>query len=179
MQTNVRKKLCCASGIIAGLLAIISIFAAASLDSNFAWFTNYVSDLGTGSQMIIFNYGLIISGIFGIAFAFGIHEGLKSRFSWYLTLLASVSLMGVGAFPESHPWHFAISAAFFFFISLAEIFVGRKFYEKNGAVGLLSIMAGIVSLFIILMFNPFYEAIAVFIAMIWSIAIGAAILARL
>jgi hypothetical membrane protein len=179
MQKSLKQKFCISSGIIAGLLAIISIFAAASLDPNFTWFANYVSDLGIGSQMIIFNYGLIISGIFGIAFAFGIHEGLKSRFSWCLTLLASVSLIGVGAFPESHQWHFAISAAFFFFVSLAEIFVGRKFYEKNGAVGLLSIMAGIVSLFTLLIFNPFYEVIAVFIAMIWSIAIGAVILARL
>jgi hypothetical membrane protein len=86
------------------------MFISLSINSapEFSWMENALSDLGVmlGVTSVLFNYGLIISGILGFIFAtslfrvlrFEINRGLGGALIFSLACLA---LIAIGVFPRT------------------------------------------------------------------------------
>ena len=111
------------------------MFIFLSIDSapEFSWLENALSDLGVvpGVTSVLFNYGLIISGIFGFIFATSLFRVMRyfeifsadgrSRFLYNRGLggalffaLACLALIAIGVFPENVKFvHYFASVAFF------------------------------------------------------------------
>jgi hypothetical membrane protein len=69
------------SGIIAPLIAFTLILLAIAYSPNFSWAENALSDLGVqeGVTAVLFNNGLIITGVLGILFATGLFKFLQEN----------------------------------------------------------------------------------------------------
>lgn len=128
-------------GMLAPLVALISIGLAILLSPWFSFTGNYLSDLGGrpdsdrlwdthGNASIIFNFGLVIAGIFGICFGIGIKKSgmFKSRIGdlgMAFLLLAACMLVGIGLFSETTGViHTIFSYAFFILAGFAALFLG-------------------------------------------------------
>ena len=127
-----------------GLLAIIgpayalgSIALAIMLSPWFSWTNNAISDLGISDVALIFNISLIISGIMCMIFALGVLMTLKHRLGkvgMLMVFMASISLIGIGAFHENiQPWHLVFSVAFFVLLLLACMVMGYYFLKRRSS----------------------------------------------
>ena len=107
-------------GIIGPILAFILMFLSISQAPWFTWTGNALSDLGVHEESaLLFNSGLIVSGILDIVFAFGImrfyQDHRVGRDGAFFLLLAGIFLASIGVFPETTPnnIHYIVSVAFF------------------------------------------------------------------
>jgi len=107
-------------GVLSPVLAFVLIGLAISRASWFSWSENALSDLGVHDESaLLFNSGLILSGILTVIFAFGVIRfyGTKAvgRSGAFFLLLAGVFLAAIGVFPETTPnnIHYIVSVAFF------------------------------------------------------------------
>lgn len=101
-------------------MAFSCILLSITFAPDFSWTDNALSDLGVmpNPTAILFNSGLIISGILGIAFALGLFSVLKGksvgRAGTLLFLIDCLALAAIGAFSENTGhMHFYVSVAFF------------------------------------------------------------------
>jgi hypothetical membrane protein len=102
------------------LVAFAFILSAIALAQKFSWTDNALSDLGvmTWPTDIIFNTGLIISGILSIIFATGLYlsfnKNVLGRSGTTVFLFCAVALTAIGIFSENmEPIHIYASVAFF------------------------------------------------------------------
>lgn len=107
-------------GIITPMIAFACILAATALAPSFSWTDNALSDLGVmpGPTAVLFNTGLIISGILTILFATGLYLSFEKsalgRFGAMIFSLCAVALTSIGVFMENmRPMHVYASVAFF------------------------------------------------------------------
>jgi hypothetical membrane protein len=114
------------------------MFISLSINSapEFSWMENALSDLGVmlGVTSVLFNYGLIISGILGFIFAtslfrvlrFEINRGLGGALIFSLACLA---LIAIGVFPENVRYvHYFASVAFFVLLMGSLLRMGLAFW---------------------------------------------------
>ncbi len=113
-------------GIAAPIIAYACILAAIASYPPFSWTNNALSDLGVqpGITAIIFNFGLVISGLLFLAFAVNLFsllgKHMLGRIGVAALALACVSLIAIGVFNESfNPIHFYVSVAFFVFLPIS------------------------------------------------------------
>jgi hypothetical membrane protein len=108
-------QLCCIFSILCTIVFFVSIVLSISLTSNFNWTENYISNLAgflgdrpiwtaRGASSLIFNIGLILTGIFGIIFSFLIKKsrmfgGNLGRIGCSILTIDMISLSGIGVFP--------------------------------------------------------------------------------
>ena len=121
--------------IIGPAYALISIAVAIMLSPWFSWINNAISDLGVHDVAPIFNISLIVSGIMCMFFALGVFMTLKhqlGKVGMLMVFMASIALIGIGAFHENiRPWHFIFSVAFFVLLLLASLVMGYYFLKKK------------------------------------------------
>lgn len=189
-------------GIFGPLIGLIFIAFSIYYSDWFSWTENWLSDLGgipgdtsiwasRGIASVIFNIGLIISGIIGVIFASSLRKvhilnTRQGRVGTFLIILDMFTLCAVGIFPETTGYlHTLVSIIFFFLIALSLLFIGtviRRSSEK--ILGRLIIMIGIISLCSFPFFmiprpwgnNAIIELIPIISISIFTIVFGIAIL---
>jgi hypothetical membrane protein len=116
----IRFRISGACGMLTPVIAFM--FISLSIDSSpeFSWMENALSDLGVMPSVtsVLFNYGLIISGILGFIFAtslFGVlRESMRGLGGALFFALACLALIAIGVFPENVRFvHYFASVAFF------------------------------------------------------------------
>ncbi|MEM3436964.1 MAG: DUF998 domain-containing protein [Nitrososphaerales archaeon] len=139
-------------GIIAPLWALLSIGISIALSPWFSWTNNALSDLGVSSVSLIFNIGLIMSGIFASLFIISLvtinRKNLIGFIGFLMLFLSSLSLIGVGFFSESFGLvHFYFSLTFFTLLILSLIILGIHFTLDTSTrlLGVFTLLIGIVS----------------------------------
>jgi len=124
------------SGFLAPLIGYSFIFIAIANAPWFSWEKNALSDLGAhaGSD-IIFNSGLMISGILLILFSIGLFlyfEDYLSKIGASVLILDGIALFGIGLFPETTgTLHLYFSIAFFVLFPIGYIILSIAFYLKD------------------------------------------------
>ena len=150
-------------GLFSPIVGFISIAFAIYYSDWFSWTENWLSDLGgiqgetpiwaaRGISSIIFNGGLIITGIMGFVFANAIRKlrllnTRLGRIGTSLLILDMFSLCAIGIFPETTGYfHTFVSVMFFFLGAISLLVIGtslRKSSERTlgGFVTLLSVIS--------------------------------------
>lgn len=105
-------------GIATPFVAYIMIAISILTHSWFTWADNALSDLGAvgTSQAYIFNAGLIVAGILGIIFTFGLFqyaEDILGQIGSFIFLAAMVLLILIGVFPSGTFPHMYVAIGFF------------------------------------------------------------------
>lgn len=176
------------SGMIAPLIAFTLILLAIACSPNFSWTENALSDLGVqeGITAVLFNIGLIITGIIAILFATGLfkflQENLLGRIGAFVFGLDALALTAIGVFPENvKPMHFYASVTFFTLFSISMFFIGAAFLLMSRMkLGFFTFIVAIVAA--IVWAVPFGKGVAIpetlstLSASTWSIALGFKIL---
>lgn len=114
-------------GFFAPLFALVGITVAILVSPNFTWWENALSDLGHYTRTdlgdfqiisaIVFNSGLIISGLlmlyFSILFLKGLREPI-TKVGFLIFIISCMFLIAIGVFSENFsPTHFIVSVGFF------------------------------------------------------------------
>ncbi len=128
------RKLSGTCGILAPIVVFACILLSITCAPSFSWTDNALSDLGVmpNPTAILFNSGLIISGILAIVFAFGLFSVFKGksvgRAGALLFLIDCLALTAIGVFPESTgPMHLYVSVAFFALFPLSMFLITTYF----------------------------------------------------
>ncbi|MFC1940129.1 DUF998 domain-containing protein [Chloroflexota bacterium] len=136
-------------GIASQLIAFTSLLIVVASSPWFSWTEDYVSVLGIrGSTRMLFNWGLILAGVFSLIFAIGLRKrillSLLGQLGAASLVLGSIAFSGIGIFPRSIDLpHDLASIAFFVFIILALLLVGvAALIASRLGWGLLSLLAG-------------------------------------
>jgi len=170
---------------ICGVLSSIVIFLTIQLaifDSPwFRWTQHALSDLGVeGLSAFIFNNGLILAGIFSLAFSLGLSKILVNKLGAYLLGFSSLSLIGVGLFPKTiFMLHYISSAAFFLLVVLALFLIGiamkqNHLDDRMGMMAILFALFACCSPFFLNLFGGIAipEMVVVFPAFLWCMMYG-------
>ena len=147
------RKIAGLCGIASQLVGLIVLLVAAAGSPQFSWTENNISILGVeGSMTALFNWGLIITGVFSLIFAIGLGKSLiTSRLGkWGVTglVLSSMAFSAMGIFPRSL-WlpHNVASIAFFIFVIIAFLLIGiAAIISSHRTWGLLSLFAGVITI---------------------------------
>ncbi|MHC1605596.1 MAG: DUF998 domain-containing protein [Candidatus Methanofastidiosia archaeon] len=150
LDPNAKLQVAGLCGILAPIVAFISISLAIFYSPWFSWTENWLSDLGVnGRASLLFNGGLVITGILSVIFGSGLRARFASMSSGNLGsivfILGALSLCGVGIFPETRgELHFYVSVSFFVLVSLAMFFIGASMVKlSEKASGFFAIVLGI------------------------------------
>ena len=113
-----------AFGAAATLLALGGIAVAIVLDPTFSWTTDALSDLGVRDRSApVFNWGLILGGIAGVGYAFGLWRSPAgapiAAVRAAVLALAMVAMAGVGVFDLTEPLHGPAAIGFYTLITVA------------------------------------------------------------
>jgi hypothetical membrane protein len=134
LEKQYRLKISGICGILAPIVAFGCIILAITFAPHFSWTDNALSDLGVmpNPTAILFNSGLIISGILAIVFAFGLFSVFKRKsvggVGALLFLIDCLALTAIGVFPESTgPAHLYASVAFFALFPLSMFLITTYF----------------------------------------------------
>ncbi|RLI32911.1 hypothetical protein DRO56_02735 [Candidatus Bathyarchaeota archaeon] len=117
-------------GLVVPVLVFSLIFLAIHYSPWFDWRRNALSDLGVdGVAALLFNSGLIVGGLLLLPFSIGVvrvlPRGVLSLLGVVLLVLSTLSLCGIGLFPETAGRvHLYFSIAFFVLLPLSFIFMG-------------------------------------------------------
>lgn len=118
-------------GVAGAIVAYPFMFASILHSPWFNFYSNALSDLGSGLNFpynIYFNLGLIIAGVLSSIFSITllVTKELNLKVSWKLPLmLATTSLIAIGVFPEDlGTLHFLASVTFFVSLVLALLLYG-------------------------------------------------------
>jgi hypothetical membrane protein len=174
-------KITAVCGILIPIIIFTSIFFAISVAPWFEWTNNALSNLGIeGLSAFFFNNGLILGGFLIFIFSLCLIRLLKNKIGAYLLFGSSISLMGIGIFPETiFLLHYFTSAAFFILITITMLIIGLTMYFNNyyktlGAIALFFSIIAMVSPFTLSFLNGIAipEAMACFPAFIWCMLFG-------
>lgn len=135
--------------------------------------SNFLSDLGTGTSSLLFNFGLMLSGALGILFGYGLaHVFVKTaRVGAKMLIAAGVLLIGTGIFPEQYgAIHTAVSASFFLLSAVSIIIIGTGVSYKR--LRYFSFAAGLLPFAYVFTGLPIVEHIAVFGMVGWELLAG-------
>jgi hypothetical membrane protein len=135
-------------GIIGPILGFIFISCSIYYSDWFHWTENWLSDLGgipgntsiwasRGIVSIIFNIGLIISGLIGVIFANSLRNiqilnNNIGKIGVFLLILDMFTLCFIGILPETTGYlHTFVSILFFFLIALSLLIIGNVLRKQS------------------------------------------------
>lgn len=171
------------------MIAFASVLLAiAYCQPAFSFTENALSDLGVkeGPTAVLFNFGLIISGVLILVFTSGLFLHFKGKAAAVLGSLifsfAALALTAIGSFPENVvPIHYYASVAFFVPFPLSMLVFAAVFlWSAKVKMGLFTLLAGIAAIaaWIIQSAVGFGSGVAIpetiagASASIWSIVVG-------
>jgi len=181
-------KISAVCGILTPIIAFTFIFLAIASFPEFSWTNNALSDLGVqeGIAAVLFNSGLIISGILAFVFAVGLvkflSEQLLGRIGALVFAIDTLMLVAIGVFSENFGRiHYYVSVMFFalFPISILIIFA-TLLHRGKVKTGLFTLLvAAIAAVAWIIQFTIKFgsnvaipETISALSASAWSIVLG-------
>lgn len=175
-------------GVIGPVASLPLLFQAISMTTGFSWFGNWLSDLGGGvfgpSVSTIFNLSPILGGIFGLIFSLGLYKAQSKpsgRLGSLLFILASISLVAIGVFPEPFGLiHYSVSAAFFTLSPLSMFYIGASAMDSSDiSLATLSFSLGLISAIAMV---PILRATSEFVSAastsVWTIYLGIRLLSK-
>lgn len=116
------------SGVLTPFVAFTFILLAIAFYPQFSWQNNALSDLGVvlGVTSILFNTGLVLTGVLAFIFALGLFlyfkENVVGRIGTVFLALATLFLIAIGVFNENFsPTHYVVSVAFFSLLGVSLI----------------------------------------------------------
>jgi len=123
---------------------------------------------------------LILGGFFVFIFSICLIHLLKNKIGAYILLGSSISLVGIGIFPETISiLHYLTSAAFFILLTIAMLIIGITMYFSNSykKLGIIALFFSIIALVSPLTLSHLNgiaipEAMACFPAFIWFMFFG-------
>lgn len=125
-------------GIIAPIFAFACILSAVASWSQFSWANNALSDLGVqqGITAIVFNVGLVVSGLLFLVFAAGLFtlmgKQVLGKVGAFIFALSCIALIGIGVFNESFsPTHYQVSVAFFVLFPISLLVLSAAFWRSH------------------------------------------------
>ncbi len=125
-------------GILAPIIAFACTLSAIASHSQFSWLDNALSDLGIveGATAILFNLGLIISGVLTLIFSLGLFMLLRNKVLGFAgTLILAVGALAlalIGIFPESaKPMHYYASVSFFALFPISMLLICAEFLSSS------------------------------------------------
>lgn len=130
-------------GLITFFTAFVGISIAIALNPWFDLTKNALSDLGRVGReySYIFNYTLIFSSLFAIAYSFYIHRLVPNKLGCITTgiyIVGAFSLMAIGIFPEGTKLHGFVSYEFFILMSISLLLYGISLIQlrktKDGVI---------------------------------------------
>ena len=170
---------------ICGLLVPVVIFTCLGLallsSPWFTWTDHALSDLGVQTNTAaLFNYGMIVGGVFAFIFSLGLIKVLSRKIGGYVLLFSSIALIGIGIFPETvFVLHFFTSATFFVTLTVALLLLGITMQKDpfKRPVGLLALACAGVAMTSALFLFPLKgialpEAFSCFPAFVWCFIVG-------
>ncbi len=169
-----------------GLLSCIFFLAlysiAVSVDQEYDFFEDYLSDLGVGPGAWAFNSAVICAGVLMSLFAWSglgqlLPRSAPSAAGEAVLVLAGLLLVSVGIFTEDHgDLHTVVSVSFFLVLEVAigltsvalyrSNALGRTGWALSSAVFLLGLAVGASGT------GPASETIAVLLALFWGASIS-------
>ena len=177
-----------AFGIMTPIIAFGCILSAISSANGFSWTDNALSDLGvmSGSTSVIFNFGLITSGILAGLFATGVYfsfgRNLLGRSGAMMFLFSAIALTAIGIFPENmKPMHFYASVTFFVLFPISLLLLTVAYFRSaKPAKGWFTLAtASFAALVWILEFSLRYvpgvaipETLSALAVSLWTVVIG-------
>lgn len=184
-------KSCGVCGIVAPIIAFTGITVSLALtlskgDSIFA-----LSDLGVqqGVTAVLFNSGLVISGLLILVFALGLFIDLRGRTfgktGAFILVLDALALTAIGVFPENvKPMHLYASVAFFMLFPTSLFFIGTALLQMSQLnLGMFTFLIATVAALVWMI--PYGggvavpETLATLSASTWSIVLGFRLLKQL
>lgn len=192
---NPVRKICAASGLIAAAAFLVLYTVAMSIDGDYTFYENYLSDLGVGEGAWAFNSAVIVAGALMALFALaglgpavqsGVARRARAALAWagpVLLAIGGVFLVLIGVFTEdAGDLHGTVSVGFFLssYLGLVALVPAMR---RSGALGISGLFSTIVTVAIgtILLamgFNPQTETIAVMIVVAWGITASGILLLR-
>jgi len=175
-------------GILTPIFAFTCTLLALFLYPQFSWTDMALSDLGVvaGATSMLFNTGLIISGLLTLAFGSGLFKFMQEKalgeIGVFVFLLDALALISIGVFPENaKPMHYYASVAFFALFPISMVLItGGFLLMAKVKVGLFTLLAAIFTTAVwVVQFSirPFYgvaipETLSALAASTWSMILG-------
>ncbi len=131
-----KEKILGVCGILMPIIAYSFIFLAILIAPWFSWTDNALSDLGVHQNSdIIFNSGLMISGLLLMIFSFGLYSIFEDRYSKIgaiILIFTALALFNIGVFPETTgKIHTYISVLFFILFPIGYFMLGLSSFKKR------------------------------------------------
>ena len=177
-----------ALGIVTPIIAFGCILSAISSAAGFSWTDNALSDLGvmSGSTSVIFNFGLITSGILAGLFATGVYfsfgRNLLGRSGAMMFLFSAIALTAIGIFPENmKPMHSYASVTFFVLFPISLLLLTVAYFRSaKPAKGWFTLATALFAALVwILEFSVRYvpgvaipETLSALAVSLWTVVIG-------
>jgi hypothetical membrane protein len=141
------------SGMLAPFIAFTLILLSTAYSEDFSWTGNALSDLGvqTGVTAVLFNAGLIVTGILTFFFASGLfiflQENRLGRVGAFILILDAVALTAIGVFPENiKPTHYIASLIFFTLFPISMFLLSISFVgAAKPKLGLFTFLVAVVA----------------------------------
>jgi len=178
------------SGILAPFVAFTCILLAIAYSPEFSWAENALSDLGVqqGVTAVLFNSGLIISGLLTLVFSLGLllypRGKILGKIGASILVLDALALTAIGVFPENvKPAHLYASVTFFVLFPISLLFIGVAFLQiSQKSFGLFTFSAATVAALVWAIPHgggiAIPETIAALSVSTWSIVLGFRLLKR-
>jgi hypothetical membrane protein len=135
---EVRLKVSGVCGVLGPIIGFVCVIFAVASYSQFNWFNNALSDLGVveGMTTVLFNFGLIVSGVLTFVFGLGLFALLHRRVlgvSGALTfVLCACALTLIGIFSENaRPMHYYSSVVFFALFPISMFVICAEFLSSS------------------------------------------------
>jgi hypothetical membrane protein len=136
--SDVRLKASGVCGVLAPVIGFLCVLFAVASHSQFSWFDNALSDLGVveGVTAVLFNFGLIVSGVLTFVFGLGLfaflHKKVLGVTGALIFVLGALALTLIGIFPESaKPMHYYASVAFFALFPVSMFLICAEFLSSS------------------------------------------------
>ena len=179
-------------GLSIGLVAVVEFTVlygiAMSLDPNYTFGEDYLSDLGIGPGAWAFNSALMVTGLLLSCFAvFGLADllakAMAGRVAVFLLAIDGLILVGIGVFPEDvKPYHYVFSIAFFLTFLIVAVVMTFAFHRTRALGSLGTLVSGLATVFGLLLLpmggDPLSETMAVLAIMVLGVVIAGAALAK-
>jgi len=132
-------------GLLGPVTAILFLVISIIFSPWFSFFNNALSDLGhsiNSDVAPLFNFGLLLSGLFMIIYSVTIFKN-HAKYTSYFLLIAGLSLQLIATFDEVYrPLHFQVSVLFFIAIGFTSIIYT---IERKSVVAFVALIIGVVS----------------------------------
>ncbi|MFC1952381.1 DUF998 domain-containing protein [Chloroflexota bacterium] len=160
-RADVVRRIAGVSGIISQFFAIMALVLPVSTAPWFSWTQDHLSALGVeGSMRMMYNWGLILAGIFSVIFVICIGRyfliGRLGRVALAFLILGSLALFSMGLFPRNWDFsHGASTVAFYVCITLGLVSAGVAAITASQTTwGMLTITAGVLVAALLLIPGP-------------------------